>query len=59
MFVSDFALMLTESPCHFELLQPEPITGSSRMKSGTATKLLLEAVMVPAHAACFLHKTIR
>ncbi|KAL8562315.1 hypothetical protein ACOMHN_037271 [Nucella lapillus] len=34
---------------------PEPITGSSRMKSGTATKLLLESVLVPAHAACFLH----
>ncbi|XP_076462218.1 glucokinase regulatory protein-like [Babylonia areolata] len=34
---------------------PEPITGSSRMKSGTATKLLLESVLVPAHAFCRLN----
>ncbi|KAK7101181.1 glucokinase regulatory protein-like [Littorina saxatilis] len=34
---------------------PEPITGSSRMKSGTATKLLLEAVLMPAHAKSFMH----
>lgn len=28
---------------------PEPITGSSRMKSGSATKILLEAILVSAY----------
>ncbi|KAK7504005.1 hypothetical protein BaRGS_00004737 [Batillaria attramentaria] len=32
---------------------PEQITGSSRMKSGTATKLLLESVLLPAHGKSF------
>lgn len=37
---------------------PEPITGSSRMKSGTATKLLLESIFVAAHAACFFNSSL-
>ena len=30
------------------MFQPEPITGSSRMKSGSATKMLLETIFVGA-----------
>lgn len=33
--------------------QPEAISGSSRMKGGSATKILLEAVLSAAHAAAF------
>ncbi|KAM9327905.1 glucokinase regulatory protein isoform 2-T2 [Pholidichthys leucotaenia] len=32
---------------------PEAISGSSRMKGGTATKILLEAILSAAHAATF------
>jgi N-acetylmuramic acid 6-phosphate (MurNAc-6-P) etherase len=31
------------------IVGPEPITGSSRMKGGTTTKMLLEAMFLPAH----------
>lgn len=33
--------------------QPEPITGSTRMKGGTATKILLESVFIYAHNKAF------
>ncbi|KAK3607530.1 hypothetical protein CHS0354_025783 [Potamilus streckersoni] len=32
---------------------PEPITGSSRMKSGSATKILLETIFTAAHSSAF------
>ncbi|KAL3869711.1 hypothetical protein ACJMK2_042362 [Sinanodonta woodiana] len=32
---------------------PEPITGSSRMKSGSATKIILEAIFTAAHSSTF------
>ncbi len=32
----------------FTLFQPEPITGSSRMKGGTATKIILESIFLSA-----------
>ncbi|XP_061571587.1 glucokinase regulatory protein isoform X2 [Cololabis saira] len=34
---------------------PEAISGSSRMKGGSATKILLEVVLSAAHAATFSH----
>nr|XP_020447858.1 glucokinase regulatory protein isoform X2 [Monopterus albus] len=37
---------------------PEAISGSSRMKGGSATKLLLEIVLSAAHAAVFSHAPI-
>ena len=38
--------------------QPEAISGSSRMKGGSATKILLEVVLSAAHAATFSHTPI-
>ena len=40
--------VLMHTNLSFLTIQPEPITGSSRMKSGTATKILLEAILVKA-----------
>ncbi|KAL3045545.1 hypothetical protein OYC64_013752 [Pagothenia borchgrevinki] len=37
---------------------PEAISGSSRMKGGSATKILLEVVLYAAHAAAFTHTPI-
>ncbi|TKS66241.1 Glucokinase regulatory protein [Collichthys lucidus] len=37
---------------------PEAISGSSRMKGGSATKILLEVVMSAAHAAAFANTPI-
>lgn len=37
---------------------PEAISGSSRMKGGSATKILLEVIMCAAHAAAFAHRPI-
>ncbi|XP_072227339.1 glucokinase regulatory protein [Leuresthes tenuis] len=37
---------------------PEAISGSSRMKGGSATKILLEVVLSAAHAATFSHTPI-
>ncbi|KAM4559861.1 glucokinase regulatory protein isoform 2-T2 [Odontesthes bonariensis] len=37
---------------------PEAISGSSRMKGGSATKILLEVVLSAAHAATFSHRPI-
>ncbi|XP_067439087.1 glucokinase regulatory protein isoform X3 [Thunnus thynnus] len=37
---------------------PEGISGSSRMKGGSATKILLEVIMSAAHAAAFSHTPI-
>ncbi|KAJ4923985.1 hypothetical protein JOQ06_000227 [Pogonophryne albipinna] len=37
---------------------PEAISGSSRMKGGSATKILLEVVLSAAHAAAFTHTPI-
>lgn len=34
-------------------VQPEAISGSSRMKGGSATKILLEVVLSAAEAAAF------
>lgn len=34
-------------------VQPEAISGSSRMKGGSATKILLEVALTAAHAAAF------
>ncbi|KAM9830509.1 glucokinase regulatory protein isoform 3-T3 [Syngnathus typhle] len=36
---------------------PEAISGSSRMKGGSATKMLLEVILCAAHAAAFSHVT--
>ena len=38
------------------LLQPEPITGSTRMKGGTTTKILLEVIFSLAHLLLGNHK---
>ena len=38
------------------LLQPEPITGSTRMKGGTTTKILLEVIFSLAHLLLRDHK---
>ena len=40
--------MLLNCPllCIHTCTQPEPITGSSRMKSGTATKIILETLFI-------------
>ncbi|XP_061666520.1 glucokinase regulatory protein isoform X2 [Syngnathoides biaculeatus] len=35
---------------------PEAISGSSRMKGGSATKMLLEVILCAAHAAVFSHE---
>ena len=53
--------------CHGYIINPivgaEPITGSSRMKGGTATKIILEAIFLTAHiksghlAPNFFHKS--
>uniref|UniRef100_A0A8C8DFZ2 Glucokinase regulatory protein n=1 Tax=Oryzias sinensis TaxID=183150 RepID=A0A8C8DFZ2_9TELE len=37
---------------------PEAISGSSRMKGGSATKIVLEVVLSAAHAAAFSHKSV-
>uniref|UniRef100_A0A3P9I7Q3 Glucokinase regulator n=1 Tax=Oryzias latipes TaxID=8090 RepID=A0A3P9I7Q3_ORYLA len=37
---------------------PEAISGSSRMKGGSATKIVLEVVLSTAHAAAFSHKSV-
>ncbi|KAK2856888.1 hypothetical protein Q5P01_005623 [Channa striata] len=37
---------------------PEAISGSSRMKGGSATKILLEVILSAAHAATFSHTAI-
>ncbi|XP_029931104.1 glucokinase regulatory protein [Myripristis murdjan] len=37
---------------------PEAISGSSRMKGGSATKILLETVLSAAHAAAYTHTPI-
>uniref|UniRef100_UPI003AB0A12B glucokinase regulatory protein n=1 Tax=Centroberyx gerrardi TaxID=166262 RepID=UPI003AB0A12B len=37
---------------------PEAISGSSRMKGGSATKILLEVVLSAAHAAAYSHAPI-
>ncbi|XP_054644617.1 glucokinase regulatory protein isoform X2 [Dunckerocampus dactyliophorus] len=37
---------------------PEAISGSSRMKGGSATKMLLEVILCAAHAAAFLRASI-
>uniref|UniRef100_A0A3Q1BCL1 SIS domain-containing protein n=1 Tax=Amphiprion ocellaris TaxID=80972 RepID=A0A3Q1BCL1_AMPOC len=37
---------------------PEAISGSSRMKGGSATKILLEVVLSAAHAAAFSHTPV-
>ncbi|XP_029941586.1 glucokinase regulatory protein [Salarias fasciatus] len=37
---------------------PEAVSGSSRMKGGSATKILLEAVLSAAHAAAFSHQPV-
>ncbi|XP_063733429.1 glucokinase regulatory protein [Eleginops maclovinus] len=37
---------------------PEAISGSSRMKGGSATKILLEVVLSAAHAAAFTHTPV-
>ncbi|XP_067349342.1 glucokinase regulatory protein isoform X3 [Channa argus] len=37
---------------------PEAISGSSRMKGGSATKILLEIVLSAAHAATFSHTPV-
>lgn len=39
--------------CVFLCVQPEAISGSSRMKGGSATKILLDVVLSSAHAAAF------
>lgn len=41
-----------------DCVQPEAISGSSRMKGGSATKILLEVVFTAAHAASFTDTTI-
>ena len=42
--------------CHGYIINPvlgaEPITGSSRMKGGTATKAILESIFLAAHIKC-------
>uniref|UniRef100_A0A672Y4U5 SIS domain-containing protein n=1 Tax=Sphaeramia orbicularis TaxID=375764 RepID=A0A672Y4U5_9TELE len=37
---------------------PEAISGSSRMKGGSATKILLEVIISAAHAASFTHSPV-
>ncbi|XP_066564235.1 glucokinase regulatory protein isoform X3 [Amia ocellicauda] len=37
---------------------PEAISGSSRMKGGSATKIILETLFLTAHRAAFSHKEI-
>ncbi|KAM9836019.1 glucokinase regulatory protein [Aulostomus maculatus] len=37
---------------------PEAISGSSRMKGGSATKILLEIILAAAHAATFSHTPV-
>lgn len=46
----------TDSACVFT--QPEAISGSSRMKGGSATKIVLEVVLSAAHAAAFSHTPV-
>ncbi|XP_041359642.1 glucokinase regulatory protein-like isoform X2 [Gigantopelta aegis] len=41
------------------IIGPEPITGSSRMKSGSATKILLESIFVTAHTKVFCGQFVR
>ncbi|KAI7805064.1 putative glucokinase regulatory protein, partial [Triplophysa rosa] len=40
------------------IVGPEAISGSSRMKGGSATKIILEAVLLAGHEAIFREKTI-
>ncbi|XP_056623742.1 glucokinase regulatory protein isoform X2 [Triplophysa dalaica] len=40
------------------IVGPEAISGSSRMKGGSATKIILEAVLLAGHQAIFREKTI-
>lgn len=40
------------------IVGPEAISGSSRMKGGSATKILLEAILLAGHKAVFREKTI-
>ncbi|KAM3857069.1 glucokinase regulatory protein [Diretmus argenteus] len=52
---------LTTSQAAFLLnptVGPEAISGSSRMKGGSATKILLEIVLSAAHAAAYTHAPI-
>ncbi|XP_020772728.2 glucokinase regulatory protein [Boleophthalmus pectinirostris] len=37
---------------------PEALSGSSRMKGGSATKILLEVILQAAHGAAFAHRPI-
>ena len=39
-------------------VQPEAISGSSRMKGGSVTKILLEVVLSAAHAATFTNTPV-
>lgn len=39
-------------------VQPEAVSGSSRMKGGSATKILLEVVLGAAHAAAFTNTPV-
>lgn len=44
--------------CECVCVQPEAISGSSRMKGGSATKILLEVVLSAAHAAALQNTPI-
>lgn len=44
--------------CVCVCVQPEAIAGSSRMKGGSATKILLEVVLSAAHAATFANTPV-
>ena len=44
--------------CVCVCVQPEAISGSSRMKGGSVTKILLEVVLSAAHAATFTNTPV-
>lgn len=44
--------------CFYCVSKPEAISGSSRMKGGSATKIILETVFLAGHEAAFSRKAI-
>ena len=51
-------ILLGEGRLLNPVVGPEAITGSSRMKCGTATKMILEAIFLVAHQSAANHKAI-
>lgn len=51
-------LVHTNNCCILVSIKPEAISGSSRMKGGSATKIIMETILLAGHQAAYNNEAV-